>query len=223
MKTIRTLILGMALLVSATAAHALTFDFNTVISGATPAGLPPWLSAEFTDVSGVAIKDKTLHDGVVVHLTASGLVLPSEFVSKWTFNSTLQSLAGMNFFVQSTTAGTSLKNNPTFALDNVHAGAQGAKSAYDIGFEFMTSNGGRFQQGDLADIFLYGVSGLNAASFDTTNNDGYYAEAHIQGIGTDSSWVVPVENAPVPEPGTMVLLGAGFLGLAIYGKRRKNS
>lgn len=29
--------------------------------------------------------------------------------------------------------------------------------------------------------------------------------------------------APVPEPGTMMLLGAGFLGLAIYGKRRKNA
>jgi hypothetical protein len=28
---------------------------------------------------------------------------------------------------------------------------------------------------------------------------------------------------PVPEPGTMMLLGAGFLGLAIYGKRRKNA
>jgi PEP-CTERM motif len=27
--------------------------------------------------------------------------------------------------------------------------------------------------------------------------------------------------APVPEPGTMVLLGAGMLGLAIYAKRRQ--
>ena len=32
-----------------------------------------------------------------------------------------------------------------------------------------------------------------------------------------------VTVAPVPEPGTMLLLGAGFLGLAIYGKRRKNA
>ena len=29
-------------------------------------------------------------------------------------------------------------------------------------------------------------------------------------------------GAPVPEPGTIVLLGAGLLGLAIYGKRRMN-
>lgn len=30
------------------------------------------------------------------------------------------------------------------------------------------------------------------------------------------------DPTPTPEPGTMMLLGAGFLGLAVYGKRRRN-
>ena len=34
---------------------------------------------------------------------------------------------------------------------------------------------------------------------------------------------VTATSAPVPEPGTMMLLGAGLLGLTVYGKRRKNA
>ena len=47
---------------------------------------------------------------------------------------------------------------------------------------------------------------------------------NIGGDGDFNDAVFYVKDIdPVPEPGTMLLLGAGFLGLAIYGKRRKNA
>jgi hypothetical protein len=41
---------------------------------------------------------------------------------------------------------------------------------------------------------------------------------HFNDLTTSDS-----NTAPVPEPGTIALLGLGMAGLAIYGKRRKNS
>ncbi|ABL00184.1 PEP-CTERM sorting domain-containing protein [Pelobacter propionicus] len=50
-----------------------------------------------------------------------------------------------------------------------------------------------------------------------TNNGGQIPDlSHLTLYARD------VEQTPVPEPGTMVLLGAGMLGLAIFGKRRMN-
>jgi hypothetical protein len=65
----------------------------------------------------------------------------------------------------------------------------------------------------------------------TGNGSGHTAAAHIfvsadgtltggslgSGFATDGPATVPT-----PEPGSMMLLGAGFLGLAVYRKRRKN-
>ncbi len=40
--------------------------------------------------------------------------------------------------------------------------------------------------------------------------------------GVASQITASLEVTPVPEPGTMLLLGSGLLGLAIYAKRRRN-
>ena len=43
----------------------------------------------------------------------------------------------------------------------------------------------------------------------------------LQSIDTNTLCLLDV-NVPVPEPGTMMLLGIGMAALAIYGKRRAN-
>ena len=47
----------------------------------------------------------------------------------------------------------------------------------------------------------------------------YYTDAN----GRREYVQAQVGPAPVPEPGTMMLLGMGMLGLAVYGKRKQNS
>lgn len=74
----------------------------------------------------------------------------------------------------------------------------------------------------------------DSISFDSTNVNlldnakGYNLAAHVyifeDGL-TDAIATGYIANGapPVPEPATFLLLGTGFLGLAIYGKRRRNS
>ncbi|WP_246043771.1 PEP-CTERM sorting domain-containing protein [Geomonas edaphica] len=72
-------------------------------------------------------------------------------------------------------------------------------------------------------------------SFDSTNvalmNNllGYNLAAHVyvfqEGVTTGAIATGFIANGapPVPEPGTFLLLGTGFLGLAVFSKRRRNN
>lgn len=193
-------------------AGTITFDMNYEFSGAAPPqGTAPWITATFAD---------TATPGTVRLTMSTANLIGTEFVSSWYFNLD-PNLSPINLTIApiDTSAVSSyaiFKSANDFKADG--------DGKYDIMFSFPTSESdNRFTRGETV-IFDFTIEGLTASSFDFISYpDGghgpYKSAAHVQGIVSsqgDSGWV-----APIPEPGTMILLGSGLLGLAIVAGRKK--
>jgi len=212
---------GFFLLVGGAEAGVVTFDYTyEYTGGATPAGAGPWLRATFEEASPGQVR-----------LTLEDLDLSrSEFVSTWLFN----------LDPRLDPEGLSITSVGGLAPSVVRAGADDFRrggARFDVRIDFPTRNGpSRFGRDDRSEFLISWTGGkapiaLTPESFGlvSAGRREIYATAHVQGIGCgdDSGWVAatatPETTPPVPEPGTLLLLGSGALGLAGLrpGRRRR--
>ncbi len=84
-------------------------------------------------------------------------------------------------------------------------------------FEFVF----RFVGSDLAGLSDASFLGLDSYVNPRSNDIAEPFIARFQRVGDDRNLSDVAVVAPVPEPGTMVLLSFGVLSLCIYGKRKK--
>jgi hypothetical protein len=183
---------------SASAKAEVVFNFNQVITGATPIGETPWATLRLVD---------TAPDQVRLTLTNHLPRDTDQFFGRVFLNlNNAEMLAAQN--VDPKITGVNFGNR-------TNAGNQWN---HEVTFNVSGAGGGqnRVKGGDSVSWTIAGA-GISAANLLRPNANGWIGMVHVQGIGTkDDSGKI----GAVPEPATMAALG---LGLAAFARRRKRS
>jgi hypothetical protein len=157
-------------------ASSITFPFNTVHSGATPGGSPPWATMIMTDIVG----------GVQISLTNSATNPSGQFISE--LNLLFNTLpTGSNFVGDPYVTSISLGNYTDAGL------------SFNVEVRFKVAPpGARLLPGGTSTFTLSGVSTSDFAGLNTS------AMVHIQNIppGGDSSKVIAPEPGSLIAIGT---------------------
>lgn len=233
MRTICLLVVLALAVVVATPAYAdsITLDLDEHFGATASDGT---LSVTFTDI--------TLDDNVTsaVRITFNaGALATDEHVKNWYFSfsgdgGTTFDASALSFaHTGETDWDTSASGSVTItqgANRDKGAGGEGMQAdgdgIYNLLVEFASGESdNRFIGGETISIVVTG-SGISASDFiyiaaTGGGNGPFYSASHVGSTGTtnaDSDWLGA--GSPVPEPGTLVLLGLGLAGL---GARRRRS
>jgi len=206
---------------------ATTIDLDTVFTGASPSGPPPWLTATFTS-------DTTSNTGT---LTLISKLTGSDFVQGL---ESPNAAVGWAFFLDtgiSSVTCTGGNNCADSALFDSTFNGGPVGNSWNLAFGWLS--GDRFGTGDTAIYDITFDSILAGGSPFGTNTDagvgGWLAVAHIQGISPQgcSGWIVGGDgegaqgateqcNVSVPEPSVLGMFGLGTLMIGLFvGLRRR--
>ena len=156
--------------------------------------------------------------------------------------------AGTNFGIQSFGFNTSLLDPVTTGSPSSRTPTSyfefAGSSDWDFRYNRNSSEFGNFElfytgPGDRQDPLLFslqynpgdGPMAISIADFYVANVEGYHFVAHVADFtypnsSVNSAWFADGNgngNTPIPEPGTLMLLGAGLVGIAGLGRRRLRS